>query len=362
MQRLTLLLFLFCVQHLGAQADPVGSRAANTLGTDAVPIANLAFSEPNRDAPLQLPSPIMSGGPTCGLDGRAFLRIMTPPPMYNYTEVYSITAGGVVAHYPASQIVGLQLPAVVAFDPGLSALTVLLRAASAGQTGPLLSGYYLVLFDYGGQLRKYSRLDLGLEPSSVAQLNDDLFLIMGADKASGRPRFVEVDSSGRMLRDLDSEAVMPSESVLKSALGSLNFGGAKLDDAPPSQRTHAVLSLFRPTHSDRDLLLLMPGADTQVTEMSRSGEVRTLRLKLPHDQVADSILPGKGIWFVRTYRVGTDGDWSLFEVDPDTGKAVRRVDTSDVPATSIACTTDSGGLYALRWIDQKAYILLGNLR
>jgi hypothetical protein len=40
---------------------------------------------------------------------------------------------------------------------------------------------------------------------------------------------------------------------------------------------------------------------------------------------------------------------------------LRRINTSGVPATSIACPSDSG-FYGLRWIEQKPYLIFGDLR
>jgi hypothetical protein len=215
-----------------------------------------------------------------------------------------------------------------------------------------------------GEFRKYSKLDLGFRPSNIAQLSDDSFLIMGADTAAtaeARSRFVVIDSSGSLLRDLATDAMMPPDQKLKSLLQSLSFAGMKPEDMPPSMRISFALGLFRTAHSDQGLLMLMPGAETQIIELLRSGEIRLVRLRLPQDQIADSMITKKGRWFVRTYLRDTGNQWSLYEVDPETGEALRRINTSGVPATSIACPSDSG-FYGLRWIEQKPYLIFGDLR
>jgi hypothetical protein len=356
-----LLLAFICPCLLGQTVGESAEAKQETL-TPALPTAKVSFSDPDLNHPIQLASALLGGPPECGPDGRIFFNFRVPPPMYNLSIIESVSpADGKTADYPVERIVGLTKTVLDTYDPGVSAVSMILDAVPAGHPQASSSGFYLALYSYDGELEDYSRLDLGFEPVRIAQLTDDSFLVAGFDPAEGRSHFVLIDSRGKYLRDLDAGSIMPSGQQLKTMMGAMNFAGPKPEDFPPAMRTGMVLSLFRYVHSNRGLLLLEPGAEARVVELLRTGEVRTVRLKLPKGQVADSIVVGRGKWYVRAFLEGTDDQYSLYEVDPETGDATARVDTSGVPPGSIACSHDAG-FSAVRRIDENFYLLFGDLR
>ena len=354
------LIYILSILHLYAQAggQPVESQDSSP---PSLPHANLTFSQPSLGSPLPLPSSIMDGAPACGPEGRAFIKFLTPPPMYNNAVIYSIAPDGKTIHYAVEQISGIKNASVISFDPGTSNAAMLLIAADIGQMHASSVIYYLALFDYDGRVRANTKLNLGFEPSKVLQLNDNNYLVIGTDTAEARSKFEVIDDSGRAIRDLNADAIMPSDQKLKAMLNSVGFVGASPADFPPSMRIASALSLFRPVHSDEGLLLLEPGAGAQIFELLRSGETRMIKLGLPKDQIADSIIVNKRRWFVRTFLKDSDNESNLYEVDAGTGEAIRRINTTGVPATSIACANDSG-FYGLRWIERKPYLIFGDLR
>lgn len=360
MRRSLIFLWLLSFSYLHAQVDGRTAASSQNLSPADLPSAKLTFSAPDLDSPLDLPAPIMNGAAVCGPEGRAFFEFLTPPPMYNHRVIYSVAPDGKTTRYALEQIVDLTKPLIVSFDAGLSKVAMLLRAEAPGEARPSSFGYYLALFNYDGKLDSYSKLELGFQPSKVAQLNDDGFLIIGTDTGTARVRFVEVDSSGNLLRDLGSDPNVPSEQRLKNMEQSLHISGPK-SNVPAWMAISAALSVFRPVHSSQGLLIFEPGAGAQVIEFLRSGEIHTLKLKLPVGQAPDSVIAGYGKWFVRTYQQGSDSRSDLYQVNPETGDTTERIDTSGVPAGSIACPTDSG-FYGIRWIDKKPYLIFGDLR
>src|ERR1700756_313407 len=185
------------------------------------PSAQLVFGEPKLYSPLQLPSIVMDGPPTCGPDGRIFIEFMTPPPMYNNRAVYSISPSSKVASYRVDQISGLSDEYITSFDPGVTGPVFLLSAIASGQT-TRDRHLYLATFTYDGELRRISRLDeLSVEPIKVAQLGDDEYLVLGSDMGAGKARFVIIDSTGTVLRNLDDESVAPSEERILSMTNSM---------------------------------------------------------------------------------------------------------------------------------------------
>ena len=194
--------------------------------------------------------------------------------------------------YPLSveQIVGLTNIYVRFIDPGVTNAVILFHAQEAGAQVHSSEHHYMALFDYDGKLQNYTALDLGFEPVEIVQLYNNGFLVSGADTAQGRPMFVLIDSSGTIRRDLRETPLMPSDKDLTAMLNSTNIVGWNPNDMPLPQKSTAVLSLFRPTHSQSGVLIVEPGVGARVIEILRSGDTRMVRLKLPTNQIAHSIV------------------------------------------------------------------------
>ena len=294
------LLLLMAAPSLFAQiSGQTDKQALAPSTTDDLPSVTVVFSEPKIDAPFQLPSTVIGGFPMCGPDSRSFFQFLTSPPHYNNSVVYSVSSDGKVIHYPVEQIVGLTNIYVRFIDPGVTNAVILFHAQEAGAHAS--EHFYMALFDYDGKLQNYSALDLGFEPVEIVQLYDDGFLVSGADMAQGRPMFVLIDSSGTIRRDLRETPLMPSDKDLTAMLNSINIVGGNPNDMPLPQKIPVVLSLFRPTHSQSGVLIVEPGAGARVIEILRSGDTRTVRLKLPTNQIAHSMMTNKGSWFVRAH-------------------------------------------------------------
>jgi hypothetical protein len=347
---------------LGQSVDSSTAAKQETPSLDLQTV-KVTFSDPDMNHPIPSASRIVGGPPQCGPDGRIFLDFRVPPPLYNYSVLRSVSPSDAkTADYPVERIVGLTKTVLDSYDPGVSAVTMILRARPAGQSGGAASsGYYLALYNYDGEFREYSKLDLDFQPVQVSQFTDDSFLVVGSDLKEGKSHFVLIDSRGKLLRDLSAGSILPSDEKLKSMMGGMNFAGPKMETYSPVERTYMTLSTFRYAHSNQGLLILEPGAAAQVVELLRTGEVRTVKLKLPKQQIADSMFAGRDKWYVRAFLEGTDNQYSLYQVDPETGNATAKIDTSGVSLGSIACFQDAG-FSALRWVDGKAYLMHGDLR
>lgn len=355
-------LLLLALLSLSLIGQTVGQPVAAKQETLAPALATVKITlwALDMNHPLQGPSHTLGRLPECSPDGRIFLDFMVPP-NYFYSNIKSISSSdGKTAEFPVERIAGLTKTVLDSYDPGVSDVTMILSARPVGKGGASSAGLYLALYSYDGELEKYSRLDLDFQPVQASQLTEDSFLVVGYDPQMGHSHFAMIDSRGKVLRDLDSNSIMPSGQQLKSLILGLKIPG-NLENAPPASRTSIILSAFRYTHSNRGLLVFEPGEEAQVVELLRTGEVRTVRLKLPKQQVAHSMFAGGGKWYVRAYLKGAVDQDSLYEVDPYTGVATARVDTSGVLPGSIACFQDAG-LSALRWIDGKAYLQHGDLR
>jgi hypothetical protein len=341
-------------------ASPSASGTQPPRTKPEMPTVRLAFSQPDTDSPLLLPSMAISGPPACSSDGRAFIRFMTPPPYYNNIVPYSVSPSGDVVHYDVGQITGFTNIYVTFIDPGTTNVVLLLRAEKAGAEMHSPFKTYMALFDYDGDFESISKFDLGFHPIEVAQLYQNGYLVLGADPETGNTRLVLVDSTGTLLREF-TDSLMPSDEDLTTMLSSLSFAGKSPKAFPGFMEKAMVVSLFRPVHTNEGILLLRPGARARVLEILQSGEEKTVELKLPAKEVAQTLLASEGKWFVRTSPEGSDTRSNLYEVDPTTGETLEKIDTSGTPATSIACAANSG-FYGFRWINHKPYLIRGTFQ
>lgn len=361
MHKTMVLLGLLAVGCLHAQDRAKEGFAAQSPVPTPMPTLTLSFSSPDLDSPLELPSGGVIGPPLCGPGGRAFMEFLTPPPIYVERVVYSISPAGKVVNYRLSQLNGIVHPSIVSFDPGSTEAVMLLRGSAAGQPGPGAVGFYMVLFGYDGTVEDYRRLDLGFEPMEILQLSGDTFLALGEDMGEAQARFAVIDDRGEFLRNLGEDPAIPKSQDLAAALASIHTTGQNTSRLPPSQKLATGLSLLKPAHSEHGLLLLLPGAEARVIELLRDGTSQVVKLRLPKGQFATSVFSSNGKWFVRTYPEDDPEQSNLYKVNPETGDAEARIDTSGVPATSIGCPTESG-FFGLRWIKGKPYQILGQLK
>lgn len=356
---LTLILGWFAGQAAHSQATDMSSTVSTKV--EAIPSSKLIFHESSEKTRIKAPSVVMNGPPQCGPDGLSFLLFMVNPPYYNERVVYSISSAGKAISYSPETAPGLSHVSVVYVDPGITNLVMLLRAQHAGDPIHSPLKYHLALFDYDGKLRHDAELDLAFDPIEIMQVDKDTLFVAGVDGIAGHAVFDFIDENGTILRGLKEETVMPSEQQLSSIMSSLDLGGTTPKGLPVAQQLSMLLSLFRPVHSERGLLILEPGIQGRVIEILRSGGVRQVKLLLPPNQVAQTMITRKGAWYVRTSLDGTEMDSTLYQIDPDSGKTLRQIDTSDVTSSSIACATESG-FYGFRWIENNPYIIEGELK
>jgi hypothetical protein len=80
----------------------------------------------------------------------------------------------------------------------------------------------------------------------------------------------------------------------KDPIGQQFSRGGNDNETPFTVKATALLSLFRPVHSSDGILIVERGAGAHVVEVLKFGEVRTVRLRLPLNQVPQSIFTRRG--------------------------------------------------------------------
>lgn len=357
---LGVLLLLLTFQASWSQQRTPSAPALRPEEVEALPVVHLGLSAPGSQPIAGLPSPMMDGPARCSGEGVAFFQFWTGAPRYDTKEVFSVTRDGKATAFRTSSFSEINRAQIISFDPGTSEGVALINgmpAPSAAQTTPQREFFvYLALFGYDGKASEASKLELGFRPQQVAQVSENSFLVLGSDTVNLRPALALVDGAGTMLRRIDVDDLLPTGAGLSEIVSSRSFAGMSPESLPPAMQMNVAMSLFRFSHMANKLLLLQPGPHPKVIEFSASGLSETLQIKLPAGKLADSILPDPSRLLIRTYSKTNDNDSSLFEIDPDSGDAVREIRIA-APATTLACSSKEG-FYGLQWKDEKPYIVI----
>ena len=223
------------------------------------------------------------------------------------------------------------------------------KAGSEPDHSNLKQGYYLCLFDDDGKPQGVHLLDSRFRTPRAAYLGSDQILLLGFDNRNEKPALAVLDRSGNIVQFLDDQGSLPGGDEL------LKRSGVKIDDAAPQFAKQIFMAQevtsWKFGYAGNRLLLLQPGTQAVVWSISPGGEIRKVKLRMPPGTTASTVVSSDHSWLIRSF-VATDPDAGLlFEFDPETGEALRRIDTKLVPPTSVFY--EAGGIYYALWWDKN---------
>src|SRR6266700_1472397 len=190
---------------------------------------------------------------------------------------------------------------------------------------------YIARFDRDGTYKGALKLDSGLRPMQLAAFDSGSFVVAGVDEKK-MSRVGLLNSSGQMgeYLQLPKDLTDRPKSAEKSYAASTG--------ATASVEVIAAFSQFYP-HNGK--VLLIRGVDTvPLYEIRESGEVRTVRLKLPNGFIVDHLLPSDHNWFfaVRESEFDMKSE-TFYEVNPENGEPLRhyRIESKNGLEETLAC-------------------------
>jgi hypothetical protein len=213
---------------------------------------------------------------------------------------------------------------------------------------------YIATFDRQGNYKEAVELDLPFKARKIAVFSSDVYLLLGSD-TENKPRFALVNSDGSLQRLLDTEKPMHGWEEMIEASGVSHSAPTDefLARVPPQFGQSQIVSFH-----DK-LLFVWPGL-RWIVEISPSGVLRRVTIRVPEGFVIDRFVPSDKMWYasVRKYgaRSNTEMGTILYEINPLDGMPIRRFDAG--PDYVIACERD-GEFRAMGFHDGHIKLLEG---
>lgn len=279
------------------------------------------------------------------------------PPPFAAADLYAISEDAKVTKIQRklpNDIESVQFTYLYAGESEIaSLLSARPRRKDANEPAPREIDYFICLSKRDGTFDKLISLkDLKLQPFKIAVLVSGKFLVAGVDKLNKTPVLAMLDSDGEYLRPItfDNRPLDSSKSL--QAIYQHGDPGA----GPGADAVSAAA--FVP-YGNR-VLFYIPGSKLPVRILGEGGEENSIQLHLPGDYLIETILPcaKNDTWVVRTQPVNqlaqlqsmgmvSTPKQQLFEVDPFSGKAIRKLEVAGVHPGQVASAANKK-LIALR--------------
>jgi len=370
-------MFMIRSLFIGVLGGALVSLHAQTTQPNPIPASKIAF-DTSEGTPISLPSlmitmePVCYSSDSCAANFALLPATSTDAPAqaapFNPKDVtaYFDLSGKVHAIDPAA-LEDLSYVQILSATPTGNGVAILIHGAStegdnaarlvpkSGSEPPRSKvdwGYFVCFFDSDGKPQGIQRIDSRYKAARIAYLGADRVLLLLFDQVNEKAVLSIMKDDGRIVRILDDEGSLPGTSEL--AKGSAVRDG----DLDVYKRLAAASELtgWQFGNAGGRLLLLKPGADAAIWSISPGGEIRKVKLKLPPGVQVDSIVSSDHAWIVRSW-VPPSSPGPAFQVDPENGEVLRRIDTDPAPSSSILFASQ-GTYYAFWWDkDQHPFIV-----
>jgi hypothetical protein len=341
-------LIFVCTLH-GQETGNAKSNHVQPAKRQILPTARLVFADGGSISGL--PGSIIATYPfQYSPDGLTFMQVSRVPDLMK-AELYGISTNGVV-EFPKGKVPDLHNVIVQRYYASASRIFLLILAsreqheaqtrtsdrelANVVPAGKLW--HYLVEFDRDGSYKRTVELDDTLAPVEFGAFESGSFLVLGLVRSTGVPKLEIIGSDGTVLSILD--VPKETEDWSKKSRGEQELSRANLMDVPRAQ-----IVPFN------DKIVVVTTGSGPVLEVRDGGAIREVQIHVQPDQTIDSIMTTKDRWYVRINGPSVDTEETsgadtadpeslLYEINPNDGKVLRRIDTGKVPPTSIACVID----------------------
>lgn len=197
---------------------------------------------------------------------------------------------------------------------------------------------YIATFDRQGNYKGAVELDLPFKPRKIAGFSSGLYLVIGSD-SERKPRFAFVNADGTLQRLLDTERPMNGWEGVVEAAGLSNGANPHefLARVGPQFGQAQILSF-------RDKLLFVWAGLEWILEISPTGSVRRVPIRVPEGFVVNRFTPADKMWYANFRKYGADSnadmETTLYEINPLDGMPVRQFETAPEYVTGISCEHD----------------------
>lgn len=339
---------------------------------DAIPRVTLEFGKPE---PTVLPShpAMMFGDTACRADGTLFVGMSDAanggsfPP----ASLRSLDPEGQVVRFEPGNVAGYSSVYWVGkFFAGEHWVAILVsatpRSTETDQVKIAQSVVQLALiYDGKGTLQRAVRLPDGIQIHALGVYDSGELLIVASGADNKLARLLVVDADG----DTDGELRLFDEDYNSKPHAREDQLFSGMEQVKSGALTSMAILPF-----GQDLLLFPAMTRQPVIEVNERGIVRVYPLQIPKGFMLRSMLSMSGhTWKIATFTDHIEPDKSadggppqsyaltqgpVFEFDPSSGAALRRIDTpKDALPNSLDCEHD-GEYTVLAWDPKKGYEVL----
>lgn len=341
------------LSKLGIPQEPKSSAKSDK---ESIPTAtlNLADGKPL----IGFPSAAVIGSPTvCSTSGDIFVEVYAnvKMPMNVFPDLYRITSAGDVKRIDQPKPTDYEHLFLRSAFAGEHAIVSLIQVSgkktSSVSDKPNIPGYFLSITDFDGGSAKLIELDLKFQPLRIAVLPSGKFIVLGLDSANLVPALVLLNDDGTFLKSVDLD-----NSKYDNSQELRNTYNANNSDTQLAKRKQisGVLNAASFAPYGSKVLLVEAGSTLPIRILGDGGEENTVSIPLPSGFLIQNVLGSNQstTWIVRAQKLESyqkmekehivmNPEQRLFEVNPETKKVARILDTKGAPPTMVSCAANA---------------------
>jgi hypothetical protein len=342
---LTILLAIGLSLPAQGQADRNAPKSASALA----PLYSISFERKDAVAGIDA-SPAIKLPFECTSDGAVFVTMVpvgaqiqppsyAPPPLL----LVSVSASGRANTFPLDQATE-QLYDVREIDHYASESEVIFLIKAAHENKPTKQTYtksdgtqgeftrnsadrnfYIVTFGRDGNYRKTTEVDVAFEMTQIGVFPSGSFLAFGYGEKDHSPQLAMLKSDGTLLRPLQ----IPKGDAPESMFGTKDGSGK-------GAAVYIAATQFAP---EGDSILVVQDKTTfPLFEVNAGGAITAIPVKLPRGTQIEGLIASDQNVYARV-NPATEG--SIYEIDGNEGRVVRRFELSDGrTASGVGCVHD----------------------
>jgi hypothetical protein len=328
-------------------------KEANKQAFLPITTVNLAGGKPL----IGLPSTTVMGSPMlCSPDGNMFVEVFANPknPVYRFPDLYKVSTSGEVKQLNLPVPTEYQQLFLDSVFPGENSFVSLIQASSKKNRSsdpPKTKADFISLIDLGGDSPKLIELHLNFQPLRLAVLPSGRFIVLGFDTANLVPVLAYLNDDGTFLRSIDLDNRTYDNS--KELKDTYNIKNSEGDAAKRKQIMSALSSASFVPHGSK-VLFVQAGSNLPIHILGESGDEGTVSISLPSNYLIQNVLGSErtDTWVIRAQKMDSfqkmanehfvmNPEQKLFEVNEETGKATRVLETNGVPPMMVTCAANN---------------------
>ena len=204
---------------------------------------------------------------------------------------------------------------------------------------------YILSFSREGEFKAAIEIEDSFRIQHVAEFSSGTFLAFGSDRNDHSAKLVMLKADGTWLRSLE---------IPKGATPASMVSGK---DAP----RHSVMAASELVPEGRSIVVVQNRTGFPLLEVNEGGAIREIHPKLARDEQIESLISADhNLYLVASEEtVSNSRQEHIYEVSPDDGTVLRRIELSDNRRVSDAACVYEGKFLSIDYGDGQVVPLVG---